>query len=440
MSKPTNEATDPFSANRAFPDAAGVFYSGYKPLEAIVRSAIVVLDTNALLVPYGVGTRGLTEIASAYRRLVSEDRLVVPGQVAREFARNRPVKLAELFQALGRKRDFKGLQRGRYPLLEGVDSYERLAAMEKDIDEKLAEYRRTVDAVLEHVLAWTWNDPVSAIYGEIFPRSVEDPQLELTNISERLNYSVQNKIPPGYKDASKDDGGVGDILIWETILAVGAARQSSVIFVSGDVKPDWVHRAENTALFPRFELIDEFRRVSGGETLHIVSFSRLLELFGATAETVQQVRREEVELQTVPDEQNRAATLAAYAAEKRVHAWFRASYPDFTIDPHPLADWVVSDGGASSGVEVKFFQRFNANRLRDVIENAKAVLQREDCYLDSIYVFLVGKSAAVVSELRDGLRTLSLNEKDGVLAVVGRLLDTGDLVVHDPLDILPRMK
>jgi hypothetical protein len=31
----------------------------------------------------------------------------------------------------------------------------------------------------------------------------------------------KNKVPPGYKDASKDDGGIGDFLIWKTLLLLG---------------------------------------------------------------------------------------------------------------------------------------------------------------------------------------------------------------------------
>src|SRR5688572_13049637 len=72
---------DVFVANRAFPDAPGVFFPGYLSLEQIKTSCIVVIDTNALLVPYGIGKQSLQQIAATYRLLANEKRLVIPGQV-----------------------------------------------------------------------------------------------------------------------------------------------------------------------------------------------------------------------------------------------------------------------------------------------------------------------------------------------------------------------
>ncbi len=63
-------------------------------------SCIIVLDTSVLLLPYVVGAKSLTDIGDTFRSLASEGRLVVPGQVAREFAQNRPTKLGEVFKQL----------------------------------------------------------------------------------------------------------------------------------------------------------------------------------------------------------------------------------------------------------------------------------------------------------------------------------------------------
>jgi hypothetical protein len=50
----------------------------------------------------------------------------LPGQVAREFARNRANKLAELFQQLSSKRNSpQNLQKGKYPLLESLPEYQQ---------------------------------------------------------------------------------------------------------------------------------------------------------------------------------------------------------------------------------------------------------------------------------------------------------------------------
>src|SRR5262249_23484684 len=142
--------------------------------------------------------------------------------------------------------------------------------------------------------SWEWNDPVSLLYGTLFPKEVVvDTAKPHNDIREEHARRFANKIPPGYKDQSNEHQGIGDLLIWLTILELGSARQSSVIFVSGEEKADWWHRSEHQYLYPRYELVDEFRRASGGHSFHIVKFSKFLELFGASDQVVAEVRAEE---------------------------------------------------------------------------------------------------------------------------------------------------
>ena len=88
--------TDIFTANKVYPDAKGLFYKSFQSLAQVRDNCIVVLDTNALLVPYGISKNSLSQIANTYRILAEAKRLIIPGQVAREFAKNRPVKIAEI--------------------------------------------------------------------------------------------------------------------------------------------------------------------------------------------------------------------------------------------------------------------------------------------------------------------------------------------------------
>jgi DNA-binding CsgD family transcriptional regulator len=264
--------------------------------EAEVKdTACIVLDTNALLVPYGIGTQTLSEIEATYQRLLKENRLAIPAQVAREFARNRVGKLTELYQRLSRRRSqLQPFQQGGYPLLENLREYRRLREVEGHLDHLITEYRQLLTSVIDHVQSWEWNDPVSLIYGKLFPRDVVvDTTKPFEEIRQEHRRRFVNKIPPGYKDEAKDDQGIGDLLLWLTILEIGSVRRTSVIFVSGERKPDWWHCSEQQQLYPRFELVDEFRRVSGGCPFHIIKFSRLLELSGASTEVVAEVQEEE---------------------------------------------------------------------------------------------------------------------------------------------------
>jgi hypothetical protein len=86
------------------------------------------------------------------------------------------------------------------------------------------------------------------------------------------------------------------LLVWFTILEIGKSKNKDIIFVSGDQKSDWWHRIEEQSIYPRYELIDEFRRESGGHSLHIVPFSDFLDLYGASESAVEEVREEETRL------------------------------------------------------------------------------------------------------------------------------------------------
>lgn len=293
--KENQTSFDIFIANSTFPDAESLFEIYIKPLEVIKNTALVVVDTNALLVPYSTGKDSLSQIKETYKKLAKTKQLLIPGQVAREFVTNRADQILTLFQQLNRKQSSTPtLQKGRYPLLESLSDYQETIRIEKEIDKLLEDYRKAILNVLDHIRSWTWNDPVSLLYAELFTKEVVfDLPLDQENLQEELSRRQRHNIPPGYKDSSKDDLGIGDLLIWFTILEVGKSRKKDVIFVSNDQKSDWWYKIEKQALYPRYELVDEFRRKSNGFSLHIIPFSKFLDLYGASESVVEEVREEE---------------------------------------------------------------------------------------------------------------------------------------------------
>src|SRR2546426_531594 len=80
--------------NTIYPHAASIF-TRLKSLEEIKDDCYVVLDTNVLLALYTTGEEDLLDqCLKTYTHL--KKRLIIPGQVAREFAKHRTTKLAEL--------------------------------------------------------------------------------------------------------------------------------------------------------------------------------------------------------------------------------------------------------------------------------------------------------------------------------------------------------
>jgi hypothetical protein len=300
---------DGFIASTIYPQASSVFALP-KSLQSVKNDCVVVIDTNALLVPYLIGKNSLDQIRQTYKKLAEQNRLIIPGQVSREFAKHRAGKIAELFQQLNRKKNTNPLQRGLYPLLETLPDYQESVRLEIEIDQLLQEYRKSLSKVLDHIQEWLWSDPVSQIYGEAFGEACFlDPVFDRASVLTELRMRYQHKIPPGYKDGGKEDEGIGDLLIWKTILNIGEVRQLSAILVSGEEKADWRLKSDGQTLYPRYELVNEFRRHSEGQSFHILQFSRFLELFGASAEVVQEVQQSEVSVTTILSDPEMPSTL-----------------------------------------------------------------------------------------------------------------------------------
>jgi hypothetical protein len=52
---------DIFIMNSVYPEAEAIFIAQLKPLNELVKESIIVLDTNALLVPYNIGKESLAQ-------------------------------------------------------------------------------------------------------------------------------------------------------------------------------------------------------------------------------------------------------------------------------------------------------------------------------------------------------------------------------------------
>jgi hypothetical protein len=292
---------DIFITQSIYPEAMSIFTSQLKSLEEIKDDCYIVLDTNVLLAPYIIGKEDpgrdnlLEECQRIYKSLIEKKCLIIPGQVAREFANRRVDKIAELYQQLSdKKAKIQQIPRGKYPLLNSLSEYQEVEHLQDEINKKIQEYQGAVSKVLAQIESWQLNDPVRSLYGQLFDESVIfDTQFDKEEIKKDLKRRQIHHIPPGYKDAGKGDSGVGDLLIWYTILELGKVHKKSVIFVSGDEKPDWFKQSQNVALHLRYELVDEFRRKSEGQSFHVVKFSRFLKLYGASDEIVEEVRLEE---------------------------------------------------------------------------------------------------------------------------------------------------
>ncbi len=128
---------------------------------------------------------------------------------------------------------------------------------------------------------WRGDDPVTSLYAGIFGSGQTVAPVETDEqVIEELEYGIRHKVPPGYKDKAKDDQGIGDVLIWLSLLNLGRTRKKDLIFVTGEGKADWFVRAGGNPLYPRPELVDAYRQASG-RSLRLSSLHDLLKEMAA---------------------------------------------------------------------------------------------------------------------------------------------------------------
>ncbi|MGA1831691.1 PIN domain-containing protein [Rhizobium wenxiniae] len=257
---------------------------------------IVAFDTNILLLPYKLGRDDLTAISKTYKSLADAKKIYVPARVVREFIRLRDEKLAEMINGLNdRLSRLVKPDEKISPLLEGVEGYDRLPGLARAASDAVGEYMQALRDLIAQMTAWRGDDPVSKLYAEVFDKTaIVEPAIDRAQVSREWERRRLLRIPPGYKDAGKEDNGIGDYLIWLSLVELGRLTKKNLVFVTGDSKADWAVRATNKAVYPRPELVDEYRRASGGGILHIMNLGEFLTKMQVSEEVVKEVRAAEL--------------------------------------------------------------------------------------------------------------------------------------------------
>lgn len=100
---------------------------------------------------------------------------------------------------------------------------------------------------------------------------------ELEKIEAEGEKRYASKIPPGYRDAGKSNNQYGDLIIWNEVLKFAKNNNTSVIFVSRDLKDDWILELHGMKCGPRIELIKEFRKEVPDKLFHIYTLDKFIE-------------------------------------------------------------------------------------------------------------------------------------------------------------------
>lgn len=285
---------DLWALEDVFPQLSDVLAPSAR-LSAEDKGVLVVLDTNALLLPFNVNPEELSQFEKVYKQLAAEARLFVPARVMREFIKNRDGRLATIAKTLNDKRTEAATGGVDVPpLLEGLEETKAMASAAEELKRARKKYMDSMTKLVELIRAWRGDDPVTSTYRGIFQGNIiVDVKESREDIEAQWAVRLRRKVPPGYKDGAKGDTGIGDFLVWLTILQLGRQHERSLIFVTGEEKADWFVRSDKEGIYPRPELVDEYRRESKGKHLRLAKLADVLAEMDAPKELVLEVRNAE---------------------------------------------------------------------------------------------------------------------------------------------------
>ena len=413
---------DLFLLDMLYPEAQHVF-KATSALNPSSDNVMVALDTNALLLPYILGKGDLSELESVYLKIAEAKRLFLPGRVAREFIKNRDRKLADMVQAIDDRISKMSSWDARISslLLGGFAEGEALAKAGDDLGQATKAYLERLRSLSTHMKSWRGNDPVTALYARLFDGGqTAEPNQTPDQITQYLYYGLRNKIPPGYKDAGKDDCGIGDVVIWLSLLHLGETQKKDLIFVTGEEKADWFVRSGSRPLYPRPELVDAYRRASNGRSLRLSSLHELLKDMSAPAKLVSEVEDAE---RTANDAAQAASSNMIRASARSRHTTLQAGQVHFDYSTNDGMYRINKDGygfdlqfSKGSNVSIHLYKRGNARRIARVKNVQIGVPASIDQYETSSSSYAIGVNEGFIIE----------NEAGALLAgrIIGILDDT----------------
>ena len=247
---------NPFWLATVFPDPVAVFQFDSPTPDELKADGVFALDTNVLLAPYELGQHSFQDIEKIYRGLAKNNRLFVPAQAAREYAKNRGKKISEVYHAVHERLSaLPATGDLTCPILEGVPEYENVKKIIGQVRAETKGLRDALGQLKEALTNWGWKDKVSSLYREVFTQErITDHSVQKDQVLMDLMFRSTHSTPPSYKDSAKLDGGIGDLLIWLSLKALAKAKKRSVIFVCNDEKADWSICSAGDAVLPRSEL------------------------------------------------------------------------------------------------------------------------------------------------------------------------------------------
>jgi hypothetical protein len=390
------------------------------------ENALFVFDTNILLNLYRYQSSTRDELLKVIEKL--SQRVWIPNHVALEFQRNRLSVIAEQHKRYSEVRNIVSKSiTGMQNELEGLQLKKRHSHINPDkLLDSMQEVKKLffdeLEKLEEQSISLSSSDQILDRLDALFSNKVGVPfpnQDELEKLFKLGDERFKKQIPPGFKDAHKDDkkpddftfGGLaykrkfGDLIVWTQIKEYAKEKKlQDIIFITDDGKSDWWWKIESNGsktIGARPELIDEIYREANVERFSIYNTEKFLnyanELLNAKVaeEAIQEVR-EVSHVRRIVKRGPRALKNFALSTERTVLDWLSRYFDNIESNQKGFPDFVAYQGDMKYGFEVRAIRDFRMalHRLDEILHRAYYAMN-EDGYDEMSIIFVVFEDESV---------------------------------------------
>jgi hypothetical protein len=216
-------------------------------LRKLWSTATFSFDASTLLNLYESEAETTAQFLSILENL--KDRIWLAHQAGREFYENRGVVIARGRKVLGQIEEIS----------KTSPNFLRSSAAEK--------VRKILEGEAEHLQSFLDKDPIESRLNTLFKGKLGKPYPRLHQKYVQAEQRFKLKIPPGFRDETKQDyKKYGDVILWFQLLDHAADARTNLIFVTAEAKTDWwLSGEQKKRLGPRPELAQEMKDRAGVE-------------------------------------------------------------------------------------------------------------------------------------------------------------------------------
>jgi len=211
---------------------------------------LIFLDTNILLWLYRINNAARAEILYFFHELKKNNRLFIPSWVVHEY--NHHIQKREDNTLFPFKKPANEIK----TRLQSIEKYSKLIVDDKYIQgtgyesgnaflDELDKTTKKFEKLLK-TLTNSRNTNIDSIQMEIerlINECILDSDLNslMDNAKKSAEIRIENRVPPGFLDAKKQENKYGDYILWQEIILECKIKKCSGILISNDIKLDWLY-------------------------------------------------------------------------------------------------------------------------------------------------------------------------------------------------------